>query len=92
MTAFNQHLVLHSFVHGVAVNLERELHAESTSGLSSDEWFDAQAPSLGAIARRHPTFAAVTRQLHSSGHRIDPDELFELGLRRMLAGIAALVD
>lgn len=90
VTAFNQHLVLHSFVHGVAVNLERELHAESTSGLSSEQWFDSQAPSLGAISMRHPTFGAVTRELRATGHRFDLDELFELGLQRMLDGISAL--
>lgn len=90
VTAFNHHLVLHSFVHGVAVNLERELHAESTSGLSGEQWFDKQAPSLTAISMRHPAFAAVAAQLRATGHRFDLDELFELGLRRMLDGISAL--
>lgn len=79
-SAFSPHLVLHSFVDGVAVNLKRELHAESTSGLSGNQWFGSRAPSLGALSQSHPTFAAITGRLHAVNHRFDLDELFEPGL------------
>jgi DNA-binding transcriptional regulator YhcF (GntR family) len=92
-TMLNLHIVVYSHVQGVAVNLEREAHAQATTGLSGEEWIDIQSPALGAIAAsgRYPTFAKVIGALTSEGYDFDLDELFELGLQALLDGFASVV-
>jgi len=84
------HVLLFSYVHGIAVHLEREQQALGASGLSEDEWMDNQAPALAAITAsgRYPTFAALLDTLNADGYDLILDDLFELGLRTLLDGLA----
>ncbi|MEV0696913.1 GntR family transcriptional regulator [Saccharopolyspora sp. NPDC050389] len=84
------HVLLFSHVHGIAVHLEREQQALGASGLSEDEWMDNQMPSMEAIigTGRYPTFAKVFTTLSTEGYDLILDDLFELGLRSLLDGLA----
>ncbi|MFI0466770.1 TetR/AcrR family transcriptional regulator C-terminal domain-containing protein [Saccharopolyspora sp. 5N102] len=84
------HVLLVSHVQGIAVHLEREQQALGASGLSEDEWMDSQAPSLEAITGtgRYPTFARMLTTLSAEGYDLILDDLFELGLRSLLDGLA----
>ncbi|WP_432002595.1 GntR family transcriptional regulator [Streptomyces sioyaensis] len=90
----NQNVLLYSHVQGLAVQLEREAQAESATGLSSDQWLDAQAPALAALtaSRDHPTFTRVIEALGEGGYDLRLDELFEIGLTSLLDGLAVLID
>jgi DNA-binding transcriptional regulator YhcF (GntR family) len=93
-TMFNLHVLLYSYVHGFAVNLEREAQARAATGLSDEEWLDTQAAALDAITAsgRYPTFAKVLAHLGRVGYDLDLDELFELGLRPLLDGLTPLIE
>lgn len=93
-TAFNLHVVLYNYVHGMAVNLEREALAEAASGISTEDWMDIHAPEFDAIAAsgRSPTFARVLGRLSETGYDLDLDVLFELGLGALLDGFAVLIE
>jgi DNA-binding transcriptional regulator YhcF (GntR family) len=88
------HVMLFSYVNGVAVHLERERQALGASGLSEDEWMDDQAPAMGRIidSGRYPTFARMLGTLSEEGYDLDLDHLFELGLRSLLDGLALRLD
>jgi DNA-binding transcriptional regulator YhcF (GntR family) len=92
-TMFNLNVLIYSHVLGLAVHLEREAHAESVTGLSNEQWLDGQARTLARLtssASNHPTFARVMASLAESGYDLDLDALFELGLRSIIEGVAAL--
>jgi DNA-binding transcriptional regulator YhcF (GntR family) len=88
-TAFTVHIMLFSHVRGMAVNLESEAQAEAESGVTSDEWMDAHADTLAALAAggSFPHFQQVT----SMDFDLDLDALFELGLRCLLDGLRAVL-
>ncbi|MFI9011208.1 TetR/AcrR family transcriptional regulator C-terminal domain-containing protein [Actinosynnema sp. NPDC053489] len=88
------HVTLFSYVHGVAVHLERERQAMGASGLSEEEWMDGQAPAMAAIvdSGRYPAFARMLGALAVEGYDLDLDHLFELGLRAMLDGLELRFD
>ncbi|GAB2991386.1 TetR/AcrR family transcriptional regulator [Saccharothrix stipae] len=88
------HVMLFSYVHGIAVHLEREQQAQGASGMSEDEWMDTQAPAMGSIvdSGRYPTFAWMLTTLSEEGYDLDLDDLFELGLRSLLDGLALRLD
>jgi AcrR family transcriptional regulator len=87
-TTFTTHLTVFTFVRGLAMNLELEAEAEAASGLTDDEWMNGQESALEALVAdgRHPNFSRV---LGSMDFDLDLDALFEFGLQRLLAGIAA---
>jgi DNA-binding transcriptional regulator YhcF (GntR family) len=84
------HVLFFSYVQGLAIHLEREQHALGASGLSEDQWMDNQAPAMAAItgSGRHPTFAKMLGILSAEGYDLILDDLFELGLRSLLDGLA----
>ncbi|MGW5644690.1 TetR/AcrR family transcriptional regulator C-terminal domain-containing protein [Saccharopolyspora sp. NPDC003752] len=84
------HVLLVSHVQGIAIHLEREQQALGASGLSEDEWMDNQAPSLEAITGtgRYPAFTRMLATLSAEGYDLVLDDLFELGLRSLLDGLA----
>lgn len=84
------HVLLFSYVQGIASHLEREQHAAGSSGLSEDEWMTNQAPALETItgSGRYPTFARMLTTLAAEGYDLILDNLFELGLRALLDGLA----
>jgi AcrR family transcriptional regulator len=87
-TTFTTHLTVFTFVRGLAMNLELQAEAEASTGLTDDEWMSGQERALEALVAdgRHPTFARV---LSGMDFDLDLDALFEFGLQRLLAGIAA---
>jgi DNA-binding transcriptional regulator YhcF (GntR family) len=88
------HVMFFSYVHGIAIHLERERQALGATGLSEDEWMDSQASAMGEIvgSGRYPTFARMLTTLDEEGYDLDLDDLFELGLRSMLDGLALRLD
>ncbi|WIX85697.1 hypothetical protein [Amycolatopsis sp. DG1A-15b] len=74
-----------------AFNLEGLTQAEQDTGMSPGQWYralsdedQADDPAAGARA----ALTGAVREVSAFG----PDVLFEFGLQRMLAGIAALRD
>ncbi|MDP9863102.1 MULTISPECIES: TetR/AcrR family transcriptional regulator C-terminal domain-containing protein [Streptosporangium] len=91
-TMLNVHVLLYSYVRGIAVNLESEAQAEADTGVTGDEWMDTQEPVLsGQLASGAlPTFSRVVADLED-GYDLDLDAIFELGLRAMLDGLGVLI-
>ncbi|MFB9905451.1 TetR/AcrR family transcriptional regulator C-terminal domain-containing protein [Allokutzneria oryzae] len=89
----NLHVLLFTYVQGVAVNLEREAQAEATSGLTDQEWMDAQEADFASYVEsgEFPAFSHLMRSFGPEGYDLDLDEVFELGLAALLDGIAVLV-
>lgn len=83
------HLTLFSYVRGLAVSLEPEEVAEQETGLTYNEFIDAQDATFGALmsSGAFPTFEVVAA---ASDFDLDLDEQFEFGLRHLLAGLAGL--
>lgn len=88
-TAFTIHVMLFSYVRGMAVNLESEAEAEAASGMTADEWMDAHVPAIGALADGggFPHVASLIQ----TDFDLDLDALFELGLRCLLDGLRQVV-
>ncbi|MDX3232133.1 GntR family transcriptional regulator [Streptomyces sp. ME19-01-6] len=87
------HVLLYSYVQGIAANLEQEAQAEAATGLSEDEWMDRQSQALQAITTspRYPTFTRLTASL-PNGYDLRLDELFEFGLGPLLDGVAVIIE
>jgi AcrR family transcriptional regulator len=77
------HLLLFSYVRGLAMNFEAEAEAEQDTGMTSDEWMQTQEDELTAIASSDG-FKAFLRAAENSSFDLDLDTLFEFGLTRML--------
>ncbi|MEU8919941.1 TetR/AcrR family transcriptional regulator C-terminal domain-containing protein [Kitasatospora sp. NPDC048545] len=92
-TMLDLHVLLYSYVQGIAVHLEREAQAEASTGLSEDQWMDRQGPALTAIVtgERHPVFARTTGSL-GDGYDLDLDALFAFGLKPLLDGVATMIE
>jgi DNA-binding transcriptional regulator YhcF (GntR family) len=87
--AFNIHIMVFSYVRGMAVNLESEAQAEAESGLTADEWMDAHAGALTSLAAGGD-FPHV-RRISALDFDLDLDALFELGLRCLLDGLRGVL-
>lgn len=79
-------VTLANYVRGLAVNLEPEAQAQQDSGLTSEEWMDAQASEMTAILASG-TFPMFTEIVTAQGVELSLDSLFEFGLARLLDGI-----
>jgi len=92
-TMMHVHIALHSYVSGVAANLEAEAQAEAESGLTEAEWMRTQEATFARLAGSgvYPAFDRVLRSL-GDGFDLDLDVLFEFGLRRLLDGFTALIE
>lgn len=86
-TTFDLNILLYSHVLGLSVHLEREASAEGATGLSTEQWMDGQARTIGRLAPKHPTFARLMAGFAETGYDLDLDALFELGLRSILDGL-----
>lgn len=83
------HVLLHSFVQGMAVNVEAEAHARRETGIDEEEYMRGQEAQFQAVAASGelPWFARMLREMPED-FRIDLDALFERGLDAMLSGFA----
>ena len=79
-----------SYVQGLAIHLEREQQALSSSGVSGEQWIDNTGAGFQTIIDmgRYPAFTRMMGTLAVDGYDLDLDALFELGLRSMLDGLA----
>ena len=86
-------ILLYSHGQGLAVHLEREARAQAETGLSDEQWGDAQAADLHALAYsgKYPNFAHMMDGL-VGGYDFDLDALFDTGLRALLDGFERLIE
>jgi DNA-binding transcriptional regulator YhcF (GntR family) len=86
-------ILLYSHGLGLAVNLDREARARADTGLSDEQWVQAQTPRLRGIASsgHYPHFASMLQGL-GDGYDFDLDALFELGLQALLDGFERLTE
>ncbi|MDS0133754.1 MULTISPECIES: GntR family transcriptional regulator [unclassified Amycolatopsis] len=87
-TLCNLHVLVFGHVQGMAVHLEREQSALASSGLTEDDWMDHQGPAVAAMAAGHPTFARMLADLTETGYDLVLDDIFDLGMRALLDGLA----
>ncbi|NVB82431.1 MAG: GntR family transcriptional regulator [Kofleriaceae bacterium] len=87
------HVVLHSFIQGLAVNLEAEAQAIGDTGITEEDHMRMNEAKFAALADsgRFPYFAKMMHGI-SSSFELDIDALFELGLARLLDGFTPLVE
>ncbi|MFD8544654.1 TetR/AcrR family transcriptional regulator C-terminal domain-containing protein [Streptomyces sp. NPDC059649] len=92
-TMMDLHILLYSYVQGLAVNLEQEAQVEATTGLTDGQWMDRQAPAVQAIVAsdRYPVFTKMLGAF-KDGYDLRLDELFAFGLGPLLDGVAAIVE
>jgi DNA-binding transcriptional regulator YhcF (GntR family) len=91
-----RNIVMHgyNYVHSLANHLEHDIQSEATTGLSGSQWTRLQQPAMAtAIASgQYPAFARIIGELSTKDDRVDPDELFEFGLRPHLDGLEVLIN
>jgi DNA-binding transcriptional regulator YhcF (GntR family) len=84
-TRFDLHLLLCTYVRGMAINLGAEADAEADTGLDADTWAERDPRIQRALAARpHSAIARV------GAYTPDPERLFTLGLAGLLDGIAQM--
>ncbi|MEU4247917.1 GntR family transcriptional regulator [Amycolatopsis sp. NPDC026612] len=87
-TLCNLHVLFFGHIQGMAVHLEREQNALASSGLTEEDWMDHQGPAVAAVAAGHPTFTRMLADLTETGYDLVLDDIFELGMRALLDGLA----
>jgi AcrR family transcriptional regulator len=92
-TMMHVHILMYSYVQGIAANIELEIQAQATTGLTDDEWMLAQDAQLTAIVTSgpYPTFVDVVARM-GGDFDLDFDRLFEFGLRPLLDGMAGIIE
>ncbi|RZQ61698.1 TetR/AcrR family transcriptional regulator C-terminal domain-containing protein [Amycolatopsis suaedae] len=85
----NTQIALFGWVRAVALNLAAEADEREDTGLTEDEWAARSQPEFTRILAqgRHPAYAALFAEFAETGYDLDLDEVFELGLQRMLDGL-----
>jgi DNA-binding transcriptional regulator YhcF (GntR family) len=86
----NYSIMFYNQVQSLAMNLEREAHAQAVTGISGDEWVEQTSPAMAALVGddRHPVWSRMMGVITADGFDLDLDALFELGLRTTLDGLA----
>ena len=84
-------VMLANYVRGTAVSLEPEAQAEQDTGMTNDEWMEAQSALMGQILATG-RFPAFTEVLAGGEVELDLDSVFEFGLDRLLDGLDVLVN
>ncbi|MFI5895826.1 TetR/AcrR family transcriptional regulator C-terminal domain-containing protein [Actinoplanes sp. NPDC051513] len=82
-------ILLFTFVRGVASALEPEAEAIQESGLTNDQWVDAQTSTF--LATMDAENMSHFRELTAQPFDFDLDKLFEFGLARLLDGLTPYV-
>ncbi|WP_018684864.1 TetR/AcrR family transcriptional regulator C-terminal domain-containing protein [Actinokineospora enzanensis] len=84
---FHIYLTVFNYVRGTAVNLEWEREAESTTGMTNQQWIDSHNDDLAAVlaSGRYPALAATLTP--DADIDLVLDDLFEFGLLRLLDGL-----
>jgi DNA-binding transcriptional regulator YhcF (GntR family) len=94
VTMLHVHITMYSYVRGIAVNFETAAQAQAETGLTDEEWMDAQSAEYAAIAAtgRYPTFSRIVDEVGRTEHDVNLDRIFEFGLGPLLDGLAALIE
>ena len=80
------HIMLFSYVRGVATAIEPEGEAERETGMTSDEWMESHEKDIESLS----ALGALGAFLHLArpdDFDFDLDKLFEFGLARLLDGL-----
>jgi hypothetical protein len=87
------HIMVASYVKGIAVNLEWEAEAEQYTGMTAEQWMEIQSPAIESIMTSGDlsTFSSVITQ-SDLDFDLNLDTLFEFGLQRLLDGLGVFVD
>jgi len=83
-------VMLANYVRGTGVSLEPEALAEQDTGMTNDEWMEAQSALMGQILATG-RFPAFTEVLSGGEVELDLNSVFEFGLHRLLDGLEVLV-
>ncbi|AEV87700.1 Fatty acid metabolism regulator protein [Actinoplanes sp. SE50] len=84
-------VLLFSFIRGVASALQPEAEAMRDTGLTGDEWMEAQEKEFQRFVEANPMPAYEELFLRTPDFVFDLDVLFEFGLARFLDGIAVWI-
>jgi AcrR family transcriptional regulator len=86
--------LISGFTHGAARGAVEAAGAEQHTGMTDEQWWQAQAPLLGTVmdAERYPTAARVGSAAGAAHNApYSPEHAFEFGLQRILDGIEAFI-
>ncbi|MGW0807596.1 TetR/AcrR family transcriptional regulator C-terminal domain-containing protein [Nonomuraea sp. NPDC002799] len=87
------HILLYSYVQGIAANIELEQRARAATGLTEDEWMSEQEDHLRAIAESGGATAFIGLVDELGGDfDLDLDRLFDFGLAPLLDGLATVIE
>ncbi|MEV6978131.1 TetR/AcrR family transcriptional regulator C-terminal domain-containing protein [Kitasatospora sp. NPDC093806] len=92
-TVLDIHVLLYSYIEGIAVNLEREAQAQDSTGLTGEQWTDTRLAAFAPLAGtgRFPVFTRMMAEL-SDGYDLNLDALFEFGLANLLDGLTPRIE
>ncbi|MBT2445477.1 TetR/AcrR family transcriptional regulator C-terminal domain-containing protein [Streptomyces sp. ISL-36] len=85
------HLVIFAYVQGLAMADDLEEQARQDSGISDGEWMERNEPRFDAISAGG-SYPLLTTLTDGEDFDLDLESLFEFGLRRILDGIAVMID
>jgi AcrR family transcriptional regulator len=85
------HVMLFSYVRGLATALEPENEAARDTGMTSDEWMESQERQLVGLLGPE-TLPAIQSLVRHDEFDLDLDKLFEFGLARLLDGVELFVN
>ena len=83
-------VMLANYVRGTAVNLEAEAQAEQETGLTDEQWMNAQQDRFAAVLAGGG-FPMMERYVTGPDADFGLDELMEYGLQRLLDGIDRVI-
>jgi DNA-binding transcriptional regulator YhcF (GntR family) len=83
------HILLFSFVRGVATALEPEAEAIRETGMTNEQWLDTQNEALAQVIDAHAMDRF--RMLADMDFDLDLDQLFRFGLGRLMDGLEPFV-
>lgn len=81
------HVMLFSYVRGIATNLEAEAEARRETGMDSDEWMATQSAALVDLSGGGHLSMLLRGLADERGFELDLESLFEFGLARLLDGL-----
>jgi AcrR family transcriptional regulator len=84
------HIMVFSYVRGVATAFEPEAEAERETGMNNDEWMDTQGVALDALVVSG-ALATFLRLARRTDFDFDLHKLFEFGLARLLDGLGVFI-
>jgi AcrR family transcriptional regulator len=81
------HVMLFSYVRGIATNLESEAEAQRETGVDSDEWMESQWSTISRLFGAGRFSQLLLGLSDTDGFDFDLEGLFEFGLTRLLDGL-----